>query len=109
MWQSSHIGGDRFAGNVVFLPEGLYFGRVEPAEAWPVLDEYLAGRIDLAHYRGRSAYSFAEQAAERARARGGRAYRRRRPRARLARRRETSSSGRAGACSRSASPTSRAS
>ena len=66
MWQSSHIGGDRFAGNVVFLPEGLYFGRVEPAEAWPVLDEYLAGRIDLAHYRGRSAYSFAEQAAERA-------------------------------------------
>ena len=66
VWQSSHIGGDRFAGNVVFLPEGLYFGRVEPAEAWPLLDEYLAGRIDLAHYRGRSAYSFAEQAAERA-------------------------------------------
>src|SRR6476646_3790741 len=66
VWQSSHIGGDRFAGNVVFLPEGLYFGRVEPAEAWPVLDEYLAGRIDLTHYRGRSAYSFAEQAAERA-------------------------------------------
>ena len=33
MWQSSHIGGDRFAGNVVFLPEGLYYGRVEPAEA----------------------------------------------------------------------------
>ena len=31
-----------------------------------MLDEYLGGRIDLAHYRGRSAYSFAEQAAERA-------------------------------------------
>ena len=61
-----HIGGDRFAGNVVFLPEGLYFGRVEPGEAWPVLDEYLAGRIHLEHYRGRSCYPFAEQAAERA-------------------------------------------
>jgi hypothetical protein len=66
VWQSSHIGGDRFAGNVVFLPQGLYFGRVDPAEAWRVLDEYLAGRIELEHYRGRSAYTFAEQAAERA-------------------------------------------
>ena len=36
-----------------------------PADAWSVLDEYLAGRIDLDHYRGRSAYTFAEQAAER--------------------------------------------
>ena len=66
MWQSSHVGGDRFAGNVVFLPDGLYFGRVGPGDAWPVLDEYLAGRIHLEHYRGRSCYSFAEQAAERA-------------------------------------------
>ena len=66
VWQSSHLGGDRFAGNVVFLPEGLYFGRVGPGEAWPVLDEYLAGRIHLDHYRGRSAYTFSEQAAERA-------------------------------------------
>jgi hypothetical protein len=64
VWQASHLGGDRFAGNVVFLPEGLYYGRVAPADAWPVLDEYLAGRIELDHYRGRSAYTFAEQAAE---------------------------------------------
>jgi hypothetical protein len=64
VWQSSHLGGDRFAGNVVFLPEGLYFGRVAPGDAWPVLDEYLSGRIDLGHYRGRSAYTFLEQAAE---------------------------------------------
>jgi hypothetical protein len=66
VWQTSHVGGDRFAGNVVVLPEGLYFGRVAPGEAWPVLDEYLAGRIDLAHYRGRSCYPFVVQAAERA-------------------------------------------
>jgi hypothetical protein len=64
VWQTSHVGGDRFAGNVVFLPDGLYFGRVAPADAWSVLDEYLAERIDLEHYRGRSAYTFAEQAAE---------------------------------------------
>jgi hypothetical protein len=66
VWQSSHVGGDRFAGNAVFLPQGLYFGRVGPGEAWPVLDEYLAGRIHLEHYRGRSCYPFAVQAAERA-------------------------------------------
>jgi sucrase/ferredoxin-like protein len=66
VWQSSHVGGDRFAGNVVFLPEGLYFGRVGPVEAWPVLDEYLAGRIDLDHYRGRACYPPPVLAAERA-------------------------------------------
>ena len=66
VWQSSHVGGDRFAGNVVFLPDGLYFGRVGPGEAWSVLDEYLAGRIHLELYRGRSCYWFAEQTAERA-------------------------------------------
>ena len=64
VWQASHLGGDRFAGNVVVLPEGLYFGRVAPADAWSVLDEYLAGRIDLDRYRGRAAHVFAEQAAE---------------------------------------------
>jgi hypothetical protein len=64
VWQSSHVGGDRFAGNVVVLPEGLYFGRVEPAAAWSLLDEYLAGRVDLARYRGRSTHTFSEQAAE---------------------------------------------
>jgi hypothetical protein len=65
IWQSSHVGGDRFAGNLVCLPEGLYFGRVGRADVWGLLDEYLAGRIDLAHYRGRSCYEFAVQAAER--------------------------------------------
>jgi hypothetical protein len=65
VWQVSHVGGDRFAGNLVVLPGGLYFGRVDPPAAWPVLDEYLAGRIQLEHYRGRTAYSFAAQAAER--------------------------------------------
>jgi hypothetical protein len=64
VWQSTHVGGDRFAGNLVCLPEGLYFGRVEPADVSPLLDQYLAGRIDLEHYRGRSCYPFAAQAAE---------------------------------------------
>jgi len=65
VWQASHVGGDRFAGNLVSLPNGLYFGRVERAGVWALLDEVLAGRIPLERYRGRSCYSFAEQAAER--------------------------------------------
>lgn len=65
VWQSSHIGGDRFAGNLVCLPEGLYYGRVGREAAGAVLDAQLAGRIELAHFRGRSAYTFPVQAAER--------------------------------------------
>ena len=65
-WQCSHVGGDRFAGNLVVLPAGLYFGRVEPAEAWQALDELLAGRIPMPRYRGRSCHPFPAQAAERA-------------------------------------------
>jgi hypothetical protein len=64
VWQTSHIGGDRFAGNVAILPEGLYYGRVAPEEAWSLLDEHLGGRIYLERFRGRSIEPFAAQAAE---------------------------------------------
>jgi hypothetical protein len=66
VWQVSHIGGDRFAGNLVCLPEGIYYGRVDRETAGSVLDEHLARRILIANYRGRSIYTFAVQAAERA-------------------------------------------
>jgi hypothetical protein len=65
-WQCSHVGGDRFAGNLVVLPSGLYLGRVEPREVWETIDELLAGRIPLSRYRGRSCHPFPAQAAERA-------------------------------------------
>jgi hypothetical protein len=64
VWQTTHVGGDRFAGNVLVLPEGLYYGRVRPEEAWTLLDEHLGRRIYLEHYRGRSTQPFAVQAAE---------------------------------------------
>ena len=64
VWQSSHVGGDRFAGNLVCLPEALYFGRVGAAEAERVADAYVSGRVELDCYRGRSCYGFAAQAAE---------------------------------------------
>jgi hypothetical protein len=66
VWQSTHVGGDRFAGNVVVLPDGLYYGRVEPADTRSLVAAHAAGQVDLDRYRGRSAYSFPVQAAEHA-------------------------------------------
>lgn len=66
LWLSSHHGGHRFAANVLVLPQGLHFGRVEPDEAPALVAAALAGRIELARYRGRTCYAPPVQAAERA-------------------------------------------
>jgi (2Fe-2S) ferredoxin len=63
-WQVSHIGGDRFAGNLVVLPHGLYYGRVDPATAIAVAGAHLSGHLDLDHLRGRSGWAMPVQAAE---------------------------------------------
>jgi hypothetical protein len=65
-WECSHIGGDRFAANVVALPHGLYFGRLDPDTAPAAAAAYADGRIDLAHLRGRSTRPMRVQAAEHA-------------------------------------------
>ena len=64
VWESSHVGGDRFAGNLVCLPTGHYFGRVGPGEAERVLGLHRKGTIDLDHYRGCCIDPPAVQAAE---------------------------------------------
>lgn len=65
-WESSHVGGDRFAGNLVAFPHGLYLGRVRPGEAAEVARAYAEGRVSLQHLRGRSCYPMPVQAAEHA-------------------------------------------
>jgi hypothetical protein len=65
IWQTSHIGGHRFAANVVLLPHGYVFGRLDVAAARRVVRGYFAGRLtDLDRLRGRSAYMADVQAAE---------------------------------------------
>jgi hypothetical protein len=64
VWESSHVGGDRFAGNLVCLPDGHYFGRVGPADAERVVGRHLEGVLDLDHYRGRCTDPPTVQAAE---------------------------------------------
>lgn len=63
-WEVSHIGGDRFAGNVVVLPDGVYYGGLDADRAVAVAGAHLAGTIDMEAYRGRSAHPFVVQAAE---------------------------------------------
>ena len=63
-WEVSHIGGDRFAGNLLVLPHGLYYGRLDPLAAIAVTAGHRTGHLDLDHLRGRSSYPMAVQAAE---------------------------------------------
>ena len=63
-WEVSHIGGDRFAGNALVLPEGLYYGRLDPGTVSVIADEHLAGRLSLDHLRGRSGLATPAQFAE---------------------------------------------
>lgn len=63
-WECSHVGGDRFAGNLVCLPDGLFYGQLDADTAATVVSAHEAGRISLPHWRGRSTLPFASQAVE---------------------------------------------
>jgi (2Fe-2S) ferredoxin len=63
-WESSHLGGDRFAATMIVLPHGLYYGRVTTTDAATVVERYLQGEIVDEFYRGRSSLSNVVQAAQ---------------------------------------------
>jgi len=64
VWQTTHLGGHRFAATAVVLPWGVQLGRLEPDEAdglWSALD---AGQVhSLDRYRGRTDLDCPAQAA----------------------------------------------
>ena len=66
VWECSHVGGDRFAANIVLLPDSLYFGGVDADSAAALLTAHDAGRLDLSRFRGRSTLRLPEQCAEHA-------------------------------------------
>jgi hypothetical protein len=63
-WECSHLGGHRFAANVVLLPDGLSFGRVREDDVDELVAEVAAGAPPLALLRGRMTLSPPAQAAE---------------------------------------------
>ena len=65
IWQSSHVGGDRFAANLICFPHGLFYAHVTEDAGRRIVAEYEHGRrLVLAGYRGRTCYSYPVQAAE---------------------------------------------
>lgn len=63
-WQTTHVGGHRFAANVLALPQGVLYGRLTPDAVEGFLTAVEAGRLAKPHLRGRSAFPGAAQAAE---------------------------------------------
>jgi hypothetical protein len=63
-WEVSHVGGDRFAANLVVLPHGLYYGTMDAASASRAVAATLDGHLVLDHLRGRSTLPMPVQAAE---------------------------------------------
>jgi hypothetical protein len=64
LWLSSHQGGHRFAPNLLWLPDGLAFGRVELARAPALVHELRGDRLPLDCLRGRTTFPPEAQAAE---------------------------------------------
>ena len=54
VFQTTHVGGHRFAANLVILPHGLYYGPVGLAEATAAISAYQHGAVTPARYRGRA-------------------------------------------------------
>jgi len=65
VWECSHLGGDRFAANVVVLPHGFYYGQVPDGGA-ELVAAHEAGRVALPWLRGRSGLPMPAQAAQHA-------------------------------------------
>jgi hypothetical protein len=64
VWQTSHVGGHRFAPNLICLPHGIYNGRIPLEKASLIADRYMDGRLTLEYYRGLATYPAPVQAAE---------------------------------------------
>lgn len=64
LWQASHLGGHRFAANVLTLPSGVLLGRVVPGDVPRVAAALAAGTIPLDRFRGRTLHTPEVQAAD---------------------------------------------
>jgi len=64
VWETTHLGGHRFAPTAAVLPHGIVHGRLDLPSASHVLDEARDGRLVLSGYRGRSTFVGPAQVAE---------------------------------------------
>jgi len=64
VWECSHVGGDRFAANLVALPHGFFYAHVGTGTAVEVAAAYERGEVRPDLLRGRSAFAPPAQAAQ---------------------------------------------
>lgn len=64
VWQISHVGGHRFAPNVLALPQGGMYGRLSEDRLAEFVRLIESGALDFGHLRGRSWFPPLVQAAE---------------------------------------------
>jgi hypothetical protein len=63
-WDCSHVGGDRFAGNVVVFPYGVFYGHVRPEDVPDLVSASERGDVWMRGYRGRCTHPRNVQVAE---------------------------------------------
>ncbi|WP_092804861.1 sucrase ferredoxin [Klenkia marina] len=63
VWETSHLGGDRFAANVLVLPTGHLYGQV-PEDGGGLVDAHRRGEVLLEGLRGRAGLTPPAQAAQ---------------------------------------------
>ncbi|MBO9618976.1 MAG: sucrase ferredoxin [Niabella sp.] len=64
VFESTHVGGDRFAANVVCMPTGIYYGRVMVEDVDPILEAMGRKEVYYPNYRGSCTRSFFHQSIE---------------------------------------------
>ena len=64
VWETTHLGGDRFAGNVLVLPSGFLYGHVSAATAAKLAAASDDGRVLPELLRGRTSVDMRTQVAE---------------------------------------------
>ncbi|HEU5156544.1 MAG TPA: sucrase ferredoxin [Streptosporangiaceae bacterium] len=64
VWETTHVGGDRYAANLVCLPHGLYYGDLGIEEGLTAAAAYREGKVVLDRLRGRAGLPEPAQAAE---------------------------------------------
>jgi hypothetical protein len=63
VWECSHVGGDRFAPNLAVLPDGFYYGNLDPESALATVEAYLGGTVIADRLRGMARFLPPVQAA----------------------------------------------
>lgn len=63
-WETTHLGGHRFAATLLALPSGIALGRLDPSSAVAAVAELEAGRLPRGAVRGRVGLPGAAQVAE---------------------------------------------